>query len=406
MNLLGAGTLVAVMGLGVLAASRLMPEEMEVLTYRQLTRDGRPKYGGVYSDGQLVYFNELINGKVVLASVPTMGGSTTLLPMTPATILGISTKRRSLLMGDMDSGLYEVQIGTFRGRQIPLPSGAEFSTATWDPSGHRIAACFAMSATIFEPGLQTPPRRVPLAGQGCLATWDNDGYRMRFAVYDSRSDSTQWWEIRKPGYPAKPIGRFTQNLLELNGTWTSDNQFFVFQAGARGQARIWVKDEFGKAGRPYQLTVDARGWRDPWIVPRTNTIVAIARQVQGQLLTLPVQGESPGGKSVLPGLSAYELDYSRDGQWVTYTLFPQHTIWRSRVDSSEAVQISPTGLEAHQPHWSPDGRRIAFKGKWSSKGAHWRLYLASRSGGDLVTPRPAGDDEGVPTWSPDGRSLV
>jgi Tol biopolymer transport system component len=194
--------------------------------------------------------------------------------------------------------------------------------------------------------------------------------------------------------------------LEQSGVWTSDGRLFIFEAGARNQTRIWLRDEIDKPARVYQLTADARNWRDPAVVPGANTIVAIAGQAQGQLLTLSVLGESSGGKLVLPGVSAYELDYSRDGKWVTYTLFPEQTVWRSRLDGSDACQISPAGLEAHQPRWSPDGSRIAFMGKWIRKGARWRIYLVSGSEGEPVAPKPEGDDQGVPTWSADGRSLI
>lgn len=109
---------------------------------------------------------------------------------------------------------------------------------------------------------------------------------------------------------------------------------------------------------------------------------------------------------MLSGVPAYELDDSRDGKWVAYTLFPAHTIWRSHSDGSDARQLSPAGMEAHQPHWSPDGSRIAFMGKWTRPGARWRVNLVSNSGGPLVTPKATGDDEGVPTWSTDGRSII
>ena len=56
------------------------------------------------------------------------------------------------------------------------------------------------------------------------------------------------------------------------------------------------------------------------------------------------------------------------------------------------------------PHWSPDGKQIAFSG--GDPGHPPRLYVISADGG---TPRvvPAGEFQNVnPSWMPDGNSLV
>jgi len=63
-------------------------------------------------------------------------------------------------------------------------------------------------------------------------------------------------------------------------------------------------------------------------------------------------------------------------------------------------------LEAHQPHWSPDGARIAMVGKMAGDRTHWRIYIAANVGAGLDEALPEGDDQGVPTWAPDGQSLV
>src|SRR5205085_2125745 len=74
-------------------------------------------------------------------------------------------------------------------------------------------------------------------------------------------------------------------------------------------------------------------------------------------------------------------------------------------DGSDPRQLSPSDIEAHQPHWSPDGTRIAFMGKRKGTDARWRVYIVPSPGGSLDEPLLQGDDQGVPTWSVDGRSV-
>jgi hypothetical protein len=42
----------------------------------------------------------------------------------------------------------------------------------------------------------------------------------------------------------------------------------------------------------------------------------------------------------LSGISADYLAFSRDGKWVTYVSVPENTLWRSRVDGSERLQLT------------------------------------------------------------------
>ena len=62
----------------------------------------------------------------------------------------------------------------------------------------------------------------------------------------------------------------------------------------------------------------------------------------------------------LSGISADSVSFSRDGQWVTYVSFPEGTLWRSKSDGSQRIQLTYPPLSVRLPSWSPDGQQIVF----------------------------------------------
>ena len=106
----------------------------------------------------------------------------------------------------------------------------------------------------------------------------------------------------------------------------------------------------------------------------------------------------------LSGISAEHLDFSRDGQWVTYVAYPEATLWRSKVDGSERLQLTSSPMRATEPVWAPDGKWIAFMGSEPGKG--WKIFVVSADGGMPQRLMPGERSEANPGWSPDGAHLV
>src|SRR5260370_25668368 len=62
----------------------------------------------------------------------------------------------------------------------------------------------------------------------------------------------------------------------------------------------------------------------------------------------------------LAGISADYVDFSRDGQWVTYISIPDNSLWRSRINGSERLQLTFPPVSPFLPHWSPDNSQIIY----------------------------------------------
>ncbi len=155
-------------------------------------------------------------------------------------------------------------------------------------------------------------------------------------------------------------------------------------------------------GRGVRLTAGQMNSLAPVVSPNGKKLYVIGQQLRGEL----VHYDSKSGEFVpyLSGISAEFVDFSRDRKWVTYVSFPEHALWRSKIDGSERLQLTLPPVQAAVPRWSLDAKRIAFFD--AAPGKPWKIYLISPEGG---TPEPLLEElrnEMDPNWSPDGNSLI
>jgi len=109
----------------------------------------------------------------------------------------------------------------------------------------------------------------------------------------------------------------------------------------------------------------------------------------------------------LGGISARQVDFSRDGQWVTYVTVTYVTgqaadLWRSKVDGSERLQLTFPPIRAREPRWSPNGKEIIFTAEPS------KIFVVSPDGGapQQLVAEDKNEVVGAATWSPDSNSIV
>ncbi len=100
---------------------------------------------------------------------------------------------------------------------------------------------------------------------------------------------------------------------------------------------------------------------------------------------------------------------SPDGRWVLYTRDNQ--IYRARTAKAAPPTMMDTGGVPFiklwgnngQPHWSPDGSKIAFV---SMRENHSLIGLYDVKTRTITYAAPSVDCDGSPTWSPDGKQIA
>jgi Tol biopolymer transport system component len=132
-------------------------------------------------------------------------------------------------------------------------------------------------------------------------------------------------------------------------------------------------------------------------------LYVVAKEFHGELVRYDLK--SGQFAPFLEGISAEFVAFSKDGQWVSYVLFPEGTLWRSKVDGSERLQLTYPPSYAVNPRWSPDGKNIVFFA--IDAGKPGKIYEVSPEGGSPQQLMP--DESGPqtdPNWSPDGDKIV
>ncbi len=374
----------------------------------QLTNDGQPKPvpALMASDGSRLYFQELRGGSLEIAQTSVAGGETVPLVsgLTNPSVLDIAPDFSALLIKYGTQP--DIFIATF-----PLPSGQprrilKADYAALFPDGKRLVYCAANSIFIAQID-GSNPRKIPdVGGSPLLPSVSPDGRRMRFAVEDPTGNSSVW-EVDTSETQLHP------QKLQIGGRafgrWTQDGRFFVFARWDGERMDLWAlpgKLEFFPRSTkgPIRLTNGPLSYGPPLPSRDGKKIFAVGYLNRGEL----VRHDSVSNQflPVLDGRSATDVMYSPDGQWLIYLSFPDHSLWRSRADGTERLQLTYPPTLAFWPHISPDGKQVAFQGCRNLARVVCGAYVVSMNGGDA---RLVMSDPSValsPAWSFDGKSLV
>src|SRR5579863_7403815 len=202
--LLLSGVLVVIVAFAVFSFTRR--PTARVLGYTQITHDGQPKdgmgvMGEILTDGERVYLSELDGDRFVIAQVSARGGETAILP-TPFTNVGpsdIASDGSALLVASFKSA------GSSSTWSLPLPAGSPRRItdlpcmSAWSQDGRELA--FARDSEIYLAKSDgTEPYKLATAkGRVVHLRFSPDGQRLRFDVYDTRTASSEIWEVKHDG---------------------------------------------------------------------------------------------------------------------------------------------------------------------------------------------------------------
>jgi Tol biopolymer transport system component/DNA-binding winged helix-turn-helix (wHTH) protein len=280
----------------------------------------------------------------------------------------------------------------------------------WSPDGQRIVYAQGEDLYLAKVDGSESRKLTSTPGRAVWLRWSPDGARLRFTLIDARTTARSLWEVSAEGRDLRPLlPRGAEGADECCGEWTPDGRHFVFRAYRDNRTDIWVicegRGPFRKnSGRAVRLTTGPLHFAAAVPSRDGRRLFVVGVQPRGEVLRYDLRSRE--FTPYQAGLWENLFTFSRDGEWVAYieNRGKESTLWRSRVDGSQRLQLTSPPLTVGVHRWSPDGKRIAFMGK--APGKPWKIYVVAAEGGPPQQLLEGDRNEADPDWSLDGQSLI
>jgi Tol biopolymer transport system component len=390
------------------------PARPRVTESREVTHDGLVKTN-LASDGFNLYFTELSGNDSIISKVAVTGGGVSKFQIAfpSVRLLDVSPAHSSLLAAENTAGpssqhpfwIYSLHGGS--PQRFGDLSGQE---AIWAPDGKHVLLVKGSSLFISDEQGQSAKELLSVNGTPYYPRYSPDGKRIRFSVGDVSQNTSAIWEVNSDGSGLHVLLPDWQDVSsKCCGTWTADGRYYIFQAtenvlGSTGNlfALPETNGSDGSPNQPVKLTQGAISFSRPVSAADNKRIWSLGLNIRGSVVTY----DPASGRFVpfLGGISATDLDFSTDGQWVVYVSVPDGALWRCKIDGSQKRQLTFSGGRAALPRWSPDGKQIAYVNV--EEGKPWAIFIVSSAGG---APQPLFREKLTQidvNWSHDGKQII
>jgi Tol biopolymer transport system component len=257
----------------------------------------------------------------------------------------------------------------------------------------------------------TGEKRLVHSGDAVQPSWSPHGFRIAYWGV-SRSGQRILWTVPATGGEAVQVTEGKN--VDWNPVWSPDGRYLYFASDRSGTTNLWrvpIDERSGSVGDPEPVTASAQASMLPSFSRDGHHIAYTADETRTTLEKVafdPGSGTTSGPATEITRTAQLIMtcDASRDGRWLVYqTSMPRQNLFIIHPDGSGLRQLTDDGFNNRQPHWSPDGTRIAF---YSNRGGKYEIWILRVDGSELERAAIMPDRSRAfhPIWSPDGRQLA
>jgi eukaryotic-like serine/threonine-protein kinase len=375
-----------------------------VETVTQITDDGKAKgvFNSLQTDGSRLYFNEGRRGDLQIAQVAVTGGAVSIIPtpLIDAQPGGVAPDGSFLavLQGGAAPPGHPIW-------KVPLPTGEPIRLSDFKgqdvsvtPDGQILVSD---EGNLYIIGADGSNERKVISGMNGWVgnpAMSPDGEQLAFSFY-SRAGGVSIYMAKSDGSSIHQVATNPDGFC--CPAWTPDGRYLLFETRAAIKQNIWYlpmrSGWWQRRVEPKQLTALPLSLHNAAPNPRDGkTVFALGTKERGELVRYDMKTRR--FEPFMGGISASDVVFSRDGKWAAYNAFPELTLWRSRADGSDRMQLSHS-MVGEDKGFSPDGKSVAFNPFGQN------MSMVSIEGGQAKTI----SDEGRPyflDWSPDGTQIL
>ena len=403
---LAAGACAAALTAGVAFWWMQPPAPAVVEGIKQVTDDGQPKgvFNSLQTDGTRLYFNEGRRGNLQIAQVAVSGGQVSMIPTTLIDPQPGGVAPDGSFLSVLQGGAAPPGQPVWK---VPLPAGdpvrlgnLKGQDTSVTPDG-RIMVGYESELTIVDADGSNPHTVISgvdawvgnpsMSPDGKQIAFSHYGHKGGVSIYLANSDGSDLHEI-------------ANNSAEgfCCPAWTADSRYLLFETRGAVMQNIWYlpmrSSWWQRRVEPRKLTALPLSLHDSTPNPRDpNNVFALGTKERGELVRLDLKTKL--FVPFLGGISAKDVAFSRDGKWVAYRAFPDLTVWRSRIDGSDRLQLTHSiGIEGIG--FTPEGTSIVFN-DWD----HGNVAAVSLYGGQPTTLVKDRESFFI-DYSPDGSQIA
>ena len=319
--------------------------------------------------------------------------------------------------------IYVKSIGEDPPRRLTWDLEAECHLA-WSPDGAWIAFAHCESGDTGGPagaiGLYVIPssggvkRRIGYLHEGTNPfgppfTWCGDSKALIIEKVEAGTTSLAVLSI-ETGAEIREVTRPKAGSRDTDPAISPDGRTLAFvQWAGPGLGDIYLVSldrQLAPQGQPKRVTFENDYVANPLWTNRGRELLYTAGH-EGSRGVWRVNARSGAPPKQVPALTqaGLQVALSHDGKLAYTRRYHDFDIWRAELDEkppNPAVLISSTFSDA-EPHYSPDGKRIAFQ---SNRSGVMEIWLSNRDGTEVVQVTSLHAEAGSPAWSPDGSQIA